>query len=174
MTTNTELKRNLIILAIIVIGIASRFIFKIPNFTAIGAIALFGGAYFKNKKLAFILPISILFISDLIIGLHNTMIFVYASFVLLIFIGTYLKHNKKPIFILGASLAGSVLFFLITNFGVWITGMGLTPSLIGVYIDGIPFFRSTIAGDLMFNAVFFTSAYLIFEKTKVLSTVNDN
>ena len=71
------------------------------------------------------------------------------------------------------SLSGSVLFYLITNFGVWISGMGLTPNLLGVYIEGIPFFRNMVIGDMVFNAVFFTSAYLIFEKTRVLATVND-
>ncbi len=173
MNTNKNLKFNLIVLAIIVIGILSRFVMNIPNFTALGAIALFSGAYFSNKKIAFILPISILLISDLILGLHKTMIFVYVSFALIILIGFLLRDSKKPLNILFGSLAGSILFYLITNLGVWISGMGISPTLLGVYTDGIPFFRTMLAGDLVFNAVFFTVAYFVLERSRVFATVND-
>jgi len=174
---NKDLRINLIIASFIVIGIVIGFITRlfvgIPNFTAMGAIALFGGAYLSNKKLAIIIPLMVLFITDLFIGLHNTMIFVYIPFTLIILMGIYLRKNKKPILIFGASILGSVLFYLISNLGVWITGMGYSPILTQVYIDGIPFFRNMLAGDLAFNAVFFTSAYFIFEKTTAIATVNE-
>ncbi len=173
MKTKNELRFNLVILLLIVAGISTRFFLNIPNFTAIGAIALFSGAYFSNKKLAFIMPLSILFISDLFIGFHKTMAFVYISFVLILSIGLMLRNNKNAWNVLFGSLAGSVLFFMITNFGVWFTGMGISPDLIGVYRDGIPFFRYTLAGDLVFNAVLFTVAHIIFEKSRILSWANE-
>lgn len=164
---------NLVVLALIILGISTRFFIDIPNFTAIGAIALFSGAFFTNRKLAFTLPIALLLITDIFLGFHNTMLFVYIPFMLLILIGFLLKQSTKPLHILAASIAGSVIFFIISNFGVWITGMGISPTLIGVYTDGLPFFRNTLASDLIFNAIFFTSVYFVFEKTSLLKTVNE-
>jgi len=166
---------NLVVLFLIIIGISTRFFFfiKIPNFTAIGAIALFSGAYFSNKRIAFVLPLAILLLTDIFLGFHKTMLFVYVPFIFTILIGFALRQNTKPILILAGSLAGSVIFFLISNFGVWVTGMGISPTLSGVYIDGIPFFRYTIASDLMFNALFFSSAFFLFEKTSLVKTVNE-
>ncbi|MBC8342934.1 MAG: hypothetical protein ISR55_04040 [Bacteroidetes bacterium] len=168
-----NLRINLIVTGLILIGFASRFFIEIPNFTAIGAIALFSGAYLSNKKLAIVIPVLILFVSDLILGLHKTMLFVYIPFLLIIFMGFYLQNNRKPLIILGASLLGSIVFYLISNFGVWVTGMGYSPVLSQVYVDGIPFFRNMIAADLAFNAILFTSAYYIFEKTTVISALNE-
>lgn len=173
MTENNSKKLNLILLIMIIAGISTRFFIHVPNFTAIGAIALFSGAWFTSKRLAFIFPLSIMLISDAIIGFHTTMPFVYLSFILIIFIGLYLRNHKNPLYILGGSFAGSVLFYLITNFGVWMTGMGLSDNLIQVYIDGLPFFRNMIAGDLTFNAILFGSAYLLFKKMSIFPVIND-
>jgi hypothetical protein len=171
MKSKQALVANLIILGLIILGMLSRFLINIPNVSAIGAIALFSGAYFSNKKLAIALPISILFLSDLVLGLHSTMIFVYASVILIIMMGFLLRNKKSILRIITGSLIGSVLFYLITNFGVWMTGMGISPTLAGVYADGIPFFRNMLIGDLLFNGILFGSAYLIFEKAKVLQKI---
>ena len=64
---------NLIVSMLVILGIASRFFIDIPNFTAIGAIALFSGAYFTNRKTALLFPLSLLFITDLFLGLHGTL-----------------------------------------------------------------------------------------------------
>lgn len=168
-----SVKTNLILFLLIVLGISTRFFIHIPNFTAIGAIALFSGAWFSNKKLAIVLPFLLLFITDAIIGFHNTMPFVYFSFLLIILIGFYLRTRKNPVLIFAGSLAGSILFYLITNFGVWMMGMGLSENILRVYIDGIPFFRNTLAGDLCFNTFLFSSAYLLFKKTSISPAVND-
>lgn len=178
MNTKDNLKINVLLAVLVTIGIATRFLSHTfdnypPNFTAIGAIALFSGAYFKNRKLAYVLPLAILFLSDLLLGLHSTMIFVYLSFAFMIYIGSRIQKDKSVLKIAGSSILGSLVFFLITNFGVWATGMGLHTNLSLVLIDGIPFFRNMLVGDLFFNAIFFGAAYFIFEKSGLFATANE-
>lgn len=134
------------------------------NFTPIAAMALFGGAYLKDKKLAFFLPMTALLISDLLLeiyngtGFHSTMLFVYGSMAISTSLGLLLRGREQRATIMVASLLGSFIFFMITNFGVWLvqsiypmTGAGLRDC----YVQAIPFFRGTLMGDLFYNLVFF-------------------
>jgi hypothetical protein len=137
----------------------SRLLPHPANFTPIAAMALAGGVYF-NKRIAFVIPLAALLISDLFIGFHNTIFFVYGSFVLIGFLGLWLQTHKKPLPILGATLLSSILFFVITNFGVWVTGGGwfyprTWQGLIECYALALPFFRNTVAGDLLYTGVLF-------------------
>lgn len=133
-----------------------RLLPHLPNFTPIAATALFGGTYL-NKKYAFIVPLLAMFISDIFLGFHATMPYVYGSFILTGAIGVWLKNHKNAKNVFGAAMLSSVLFFLITNFGVWVQGAyprdisGLLQS----YVMGIPFFRNTILGDLSYTGIFF-------------------
>lgn len=130
-----------------------------PNIAPITAMALFGGVYL-NKKYALIFPLLALFVSDLFLGFYGApmMLFVYGSFLLTGFIGIWVKNHKKPSIIIIASLFSSLLFYLITNFGVWLftplypkTFSGLLES----YTMAIPFLRNTILGDLLYTGLFF-------------------
>lgn len=145
-------------IALIAIGALSRLIQLPGNFAAIGAVALFGGAYIGSRNLAVIIPLTALFITDLVIGLHPDLFAVYFSYVLIVTIGMYLRKNPGVVNTLAASLVSSVLFFLITNFSVWVTGT-LYPKtfdgLVQCYTLAIPFFRNTFAGDLIFTAALF-------------------
>jgi hypothetical protein len=135
------------------------------NFTPIAAMALFGGTYLQNKKFAFIIPMLSLFVSDVMleltgkVGFHDQMIWVYGTMLLITFIGFYLRGRENKQHIVVASLVGSVIFFVLTNFGTWATGYygysfeGFT----NCYVAAIPFFRGTLLGDLSFNAIFFGS-----------------
>ena len=188
MRTDKKVQPNLIIAAIIVvgflIGILSRFT-EIPNFTALGAIALFSGAYFAKKKMSFAFPLLLLFVSNFILMMANgmdvsyffykAMIFVFAGYALIIALGRVISKNRNPLFIAGASIAGSVIFFLVSNFGVWITHTGTLPTntLMQVYIDGLPFLRPMLISDFAANAVFFTAAYFLIERNYTLATVNE-
>ncbi len=129
-----------------------------PNFTPVAAMALFGGAYFTDKKTAFIIPFATMFLSDIILGFHSTMWAVYLSFALIVMIGFSLRHGKKVSNILLASILSSVLFFVITNFAVWLSA-GIYPlsinGLTECYIAAIPFFSYTILGDLFYVGIFF-------------------
>jgi hypothetical protein len=135
-----------------------------PNFAPIAAMALFGGAYFTKKWAAFLVPLAAMFITDLFLGFHATMWAVYLSFILIVTLGMVLIKQKKIGNIFIASISASVLFFVITNFGVWITtpyfektGAGLAAA----YTAAIPFFHHTLLGDLFFVAIIFGAYELI-------------
>lgn len=130
-----------------------------PNMAPIAAMALFGGVYL-NKKYALIVPVVTLFISDLFLGLHSTMPFVYGSFLLTGLIGLWLKKHKNVAHVFAGTLLSSVLFFLITNFGVWLIGNMYPANFAGLmqsYTLAIPFFRNTLLGDLVYTGLFFGS-----------------
>jgi len=149
-------KQFFFVTALILIAIASRFT-GVPNVNPIVAIALFGGAYFADKRLAFIVPIFALFISDLIIGLHSTMWAVYGSFALIAVIGMYMKNRISFVSVPLAAVGSSVLFFVLTNFAVWLTGWyPMTfDGLVTCYTMAIPFFRNSLISDVVFAAVLF-------------------
>jgi len=150
--------RFMIIALIILVAAAIRLIPHYPNFTPIAGMALLGGSYFSNKKTAFIIPFVAMFLSDIIFGFHSTMWAVYLSFALIVMIGFSLRQSKKIYNIFLASVSASVLFFVITNFAVWISG-GIYPmsssGLIECYIAAIPFFHYTLLGDLFYSGIFF-------------------
>ena len=137
----------------------SRLLPHPANFTPIAAIALAGGVYL-DKRFALVLPLGVLLLSDLFIGFHSTIVFVYGSFMLIGFLGLWLRTHKKLLPIAGTTILSSILFFGITNFGVWLTGSGWSypgtwQGLIECYTLAIPFFRNTIAGDLIYTMVLF-------------------
>ena len=156
-----------VVLTLIILGAAfTRLIPHYPNFTAIGAVALFGGAYFNKKWLAFIVPLAALFLTDLIIGFYSQMWVVYLSFLLIVVIGMSLQGTKKPGKVILASISASVSFFIITNFAMWY-GSSLYPQnftgIIESYTAAIPFFSYTLLGDLFYVGIMFG----VFEIAKV-------
>jgi hypothetical protein len=144
--------------ALIIVAAFSRLLPHPANFTAIAGIALFGGVYLE-RRFAFIVPIAAMLISDYFIGFYSGMYWVYGSFVLIGLLGLWLKNHKRPLYVFGGTLASSVLFFVVTNFGVWMTpGSIYAPTwsgLVECYVAAIPFFRNTLSGDLFFVAVMF-------------------
>lgn len=147
----------------IVVAALTRLLPHAPNFTPIGAIALFAGAHL-DKKWRFVVPLGTMFLSDLFLGFHGTMPYVYGSFILSIFMGIYLQDKKSVAMIGLSSLLASVLFFLITNFGVWASSKMYTKDLSGLidaYTLGLPFFRNTLVSDLLFTAVLFYGYFFI-------------
>ncbi len=150
-----------------------------PNFTPIGAIALFGGAYLKNKYHAFLIPIASLWLSDLILNnfiftfysdftwFYPGFLWQYISFTLIIVLGYFFlkKINFKNVFI--TAISSSLLFFIITNFGVWISGSMYTldfQGLITCYVMALPFFKGTLLGFMCYSAFLF--GVLEFSKHK--------
>jgi len=137
-------------------GGLARLLPHAPNFAPIAAMALFGGAYL-NKKYAIIIPLVAMFISDAFIGFHDTMIYVYGAFALTGLMGIWLRKHKSIVNVFGATLFSSVLFYLITNFGVWAQGMYARDlsGLMQSYIMAIPFFKNTLLGNFFYTAMFF-------------------
>ena len=168
--------RNKFLILFIFLGALTRFFPPIANFTPLAAMALFGGAYLINKKWAFIIPLTAIFISDIIFEIYNgtgfypDMIFVYGSMALITCLGFYLRGREQRQTIMVASLTGSIIFFLLTNFGTWTTGYyGYTfTGLMNCYVAGIPFFKGTLLGDLFYNIVFFGGFALASRMTPIL------
>lgn len=139
---------------------ATRLLPHPPNFTPIAAMALFGGAHFANPLAAFAVPLSAMFLSDLLLGfgLHPVMPFVYGSFAFTVCLGRWLRARRLPLAVGVAALSGSVVFFVVTNLGVWLVG-DLYPrtldGLVTCYIAAIPFFRNTLAGDAGYTVALF-------------------
>lgn len=144
----------------IIAAVVLRLLPHLPNFAPIAAMALFGGVYL-NKKYALIVPLAAMVVSDIFIGFYNPWILasVYGSFILIGLLGLWLKNNKTVPNVIGASLLGSVGFFLITNFAVWAVPHSFYPhtlqGLMNSYMMGLPFFRNTLMGDLFYVSVMF-------------------
>jgi len=150
--------RFLVLAGMILFAAFSRLIPHPPNFTAVGAMALFGGAYFNKKSLAFAVPVIAMFLTDVILGLHPGMYAVYLSFILIVLIGMTLKDRIKLGNIFLASISASVLFFIITNFAQWLSFPLYSKDIAGLiecYVAAIPFFGYTILGDLFFVGILF-------------------
>ncbi|QQG42259.1 MAG: hypothetical protein HYV90_00685 [Candidatus Woesebacteria bacterium] len=159
------LKRLATPITFILIGAVARIIPHVPNFAPIGAMALFGGAY-MNKKQAFLLPVLAMILSDFIVGFDSLpmRLTVYGTFLMMVVVGIWLKKNLslKNVFI--SSLFASVLFFMTTNFSVWIFGSMYPHNIGGLgesYFFAIPFFRNTLLGDLFYSGAFFGGYELV-------------
>ncbi len=173
----------LIMLSGIAILAISRLVPHAWNFTPIAGMALFGGAAFRNKKLAFAVPIAAMLLSDVILelakpgsGFHSSMPYVYGAFLLITLLGFSLRNNRKPLPIIGASVLSTAIFFFVTNFGTW-ASQGLYPHTFGglmeCYAAGLAFLNYslhqsvltsiilTICGDLFFVSLFFGASYLL-------------
>lgn len=161
-------KRFFVILGITIFAAAMRLVPHPPNMTPIAAMALFGGVYFAGKRTALLVPLAAMYLSDLALGFfvydfgwfHGFMPFVYASFVITVCLGFLVRRRLTPLMVGGAALTGSVMFFIVTNFGVWLvsnlypkTGAGL----VSCYVAAIPFFRNTLAGNAFYTLVLFGS-----------------
>jgi len=145
------------------------------NVTAIGAMALFGGAYFSNRFAAFLVPLAAMLLSDVAIeamfrngltveqGFHFTQPFVYVSFILSVLIGFWIQAKPSVLRVVAGGLGSTTLFFVVTNFGVWMEGFyGHTlQGLVNCFVAAIPFHRNTLIGDVVYIAAMFGSYELI-------------
>lgn len=151
----------IIAIALIVLCVASRLLSLPANFSPIMAVALFSGFVFSNRKLALIVPIASMLLSDIVIGFHAVLVGVYISFALIVLLGMKLPALSVKN-VLGGSVAGAVLFFVVTNFAVWAEGWyGYTVAgLLTCYELAIPFFRNTLASSLLYSAILFGGIYI--------------
>ena len=154
------LYRTLLALALILLAAALRIAPHPWNFTPVGAMALFSGAVLRDRRLAFFFPLLALFLGDIFIGFHKLMFVVYASFLVNVAIGLWLRERRTIARITLATLLGAIQFFFVTNFAVWqfLSGFPHTASgLAACYIAGIPFFWNTLAGDTFYATLLFCS-----------------
>ncbi len=147
------------VIGIILIGICARFIPHPPNVTPLGGLALFSGVSL-SFPLGLFIPLITMFISDLVLGLHPTIPYVYGSFLLITMLGRHMKNKISVIHLTGLSVLSSLIFFLITNFGAWLTWDFYPKTISGLissYVMALPFFRNSLLGDLFFSIFFFYS-----------------
>jgi len=142
--------------AILFLGICSRLVFHAPNFTPVIALALFGGFYL-NKKYALLVPLVLMMLSDVLLGMHNIILFTWGSILFVTALGLWARKRKsfKTIFV--TSILSAIVFFIVTNFGSWLV-MGYPKTLEGFvqcYIAAIPFFRNTFFSTLVYSFVLF-------------------
>ena len=170
------------VLSLLVLGAAfSRLIPHPPNFAPIGAMALFGAAYFSRKGIALIIPIVAMWLSDLYLNnvvygqyfdhfvwFYQGFYWTYGAFVVIGLMGFAILKTVKVQLVLVGSLSASILFFLLSNFGVWFSGNMYSNDINGLitcYTAGLPFFKNTIIGDLVYCGVLFGA--FEFAQTKI-------
>ncbi|MBC7390905.1 MAG: hypothetical protein H7329_16980 [Opitutaceae bacterium] len=181
---NKDLLKTSVITLLILMAVFSRLIPHPSNFTAIGAIAIFSGFLIPNRLLSLIIPIAAMFISDLVI---NNLIYVSSDFVwvssgiIWIYLGIIAHSLSAIIFekptisrIAGASLLGAILFFILSNFGVWVGSGMYEKSISGIvlcYTAALPFFGNVLAGNLIFSVVLFGVYFILERKSQAFRTV---
>ena len=175
------------VLGLILIAAFARIIPHYPNFTPLCAIALFGGKYFNNKYIAYLLPLLALWFSDILINnfilnnyfdgftlFYSGFYWQYGSFILITLIGRKTLKNISFLRLLGISISSSLLFFIISNFGVWISSSFYSKDIFGLvecYVAAIPFYYGTLSGTIFYLFFLFGSYEFLSQK---LSEVTSN
>ena len=160
------LKKDTFAISLIFLMVFSRLIHHPPNFTPIIAVAIMSGYLFRNFYLSFLVLVISMLISDLFLGFYNLIFFVYISLFLINYIFFKIKTLINYKNLLFFSIIGSLIFFLISNFGVWFLGSLYEKSLTGLvecYILAIPFFLNTLLSTIFFSYSSFIF-FNIFEK----------
>lgn len=154
------INKNVFIVSAIVLAVLSRFLPHPPNFTPIAAIGLLAAQGFGFRWFTYLIPIISLFLSDLVLGLHVTIPFVYLSFIMIVTLGLLVKKVNFT-----SVLSSSVIFFLVSNLGVWL--FHYPKSIAGFlqcYTLALPFFLNTLLGDLVYAALLIYPFYVLQNK----------
>lgn len=152
---------------------ATRLLPHPPNFTSMTALALFGGAHFADRRLAYLVPLVALLFSDLLLGVYwswSSMAYdphmwvQYLCFALVVTLGLGLRQRRSVARTGGTMLLASTLFFIVSNFGVWVFE-GMYPQtaagLVACYVAAIPFFGNALLGDALFTLLMFGGLHLL-------------
>jgi hypothetical protein len=148
----------LIAAAMILLAAVLRILPHPWNFTPVGAMAIFSGSLFRNRWVAFLLPLIALFAGDLFVGLYKLMFIVYFSFAVSVVIGRRLARSRTVARVGGAVFLGALQFFVVTNFALWALGDFYPRTLAGLaacFANAVPLFPNTLAGDVVYAAVLF-------------------
>ncbi len=173
----SEKKLTYLFMGLLVVFVTiMRLVPHIVNIAPVAGLALFAGAYF-NRRYAIFLPIAVMFVSDLFIGFYSwkIMLSVYGSFALIGVMGSMLKENKTFFRVFGTTLAGSIVFFVVSNWAVWAFSSLYEPTLAGLmqsYVMGLPFLKGTIVGDFMYVGIFFGAYELALRSLKQKHSLN--
>jgi hypothetical protein len=168
---NSLITPRLILMTLAIFAAAMTRVIPHPwNFTAVGAMALFAGACIPNRWLSMIIPMSMMLVTDLILGFHNTMWAVYISFALITMLGWWMSKRQSTGAFISMSLIASVLFFFITNAAMWVVGFWETTPLYsrnisGLFLaiaEGIPFYSwNFLISQFVYGGVLFGIFYAV-------------
>lgn len=156
MTANNS--RVVALLSAILVAAVLRLVPHPPNVSPIDAMALFSGAYLGRRILAFVAPLGALLLSDLVLGFYHGQATVYFSVALIVMIGITALRQRSALRIGAAAVVSSILFFAITNFGMWLFSGFYPRTVEGLetcFVAAIPFFQNTLAGDLFYATLLF-------------------
>lgn len=163
------MKRNdlslLLVAALSLFIFLSRWLPHQPNLTPVIALCLFAGFLARGQVYGFLLPLSALVASDWLIGFYPGWGFTYVSLVGVLLAGAFLRPQLSSF--IGFGLGGAILFFLGSNYGVWMSSQMYPPTfggLLNCYQMGIPFFRSTVTGTLFFMTLFYFGYHFVSSK----------
>ncbi|MDN5923739.1 MAG: hypothetical protein L0H70_01925 [Xanthomonadales bacterium] len=171
--------RTLVITGMIAVAVAVRlFVHFVPgvfpyNFTPVAAMALFGGAYFSNRKLALLVPLLAMFVADMVIGLQTLSPVVYLCFAAMVLVGMLVLRGRTSALRVGLTAVGSATgFYLVTNFSVWL-GSGMyamsASGLLACYIAGLPFYQyGSLPGTLVWSTLLFGGFALLTRRFSAL------
>ncbi|TWG92984.1 hypothetical protein L599_001600000320 [Luteimonas sp. J16] len=179
----------LVLAAMILLAAMSRWLPLPPNFAPIEAIALFGGAYFASRRMAVLVPVLAMVVSDLGLGLARGAVYLdyltsaaylpslaanYLCVLATVALAFGLRGRVTGGRVLGYALAGSVLFFLVSNFAVWVTAFAVpgypacSAGLVPCYVAALPFFKTTLISTLAYSALLFGGFALLRSRLPVL------
>jgi hypothetical protein len=136
------------------------------HFTPLAASALFAAAMFRVRMLSLAVPLIAMALSDSVMGFYDwrVMAVVYAASAAPAAMALCVARLRSPLVLLSLAAASSIVFFLATNFAVWAFDGMYTHDLAGLsacYVAALPFFKSTIAGDLLWTCVLFGAYQLV-------------
>lgn len=170
-------QQRILFISLILGAMMTRLIPHAPNYTAVGAVALFGGFAFRSRALAFLVPMAAMFLSDLL--LNNTLYshlsqgfvwltsgfaFIYGGILISVVLGRYATRGFRLLPLLGAGAASILVFFLLTNFGSWLLLPQYTKDFTGLmlaYSMGLPFLLNQLLGTALYGTLLFGTAYLV-------------
>lgn len=179
----------LVLAAMILLAALSRLLPLPPNFAPIEAVALFGGAYFANRRLAFLVPVLAMLLSDIVLGFARGSTYLqyftssaylpsllanYLCIAATVALAFGLRGRVSGPRVLGYSLAGSVLFFVVSNFAVWLTAFmvpgypACDAGLLPCYAAAVPFFKTTLLSTLVYSALLFGGFALLRSRMPAL------
>tara|TARA_B100001778_G_scaffold60069_1_gene46719 strand:- start:224 stop:739 length:516 start_codon:yes stop_codon:yes gene_type:complete len=151
--------------------VISRMISDIPNFTATIALIMFTSYLIRDKFLSVLVILVSQIISDLYIGIYSSMFFVYGAYVFIALLSPIIMNKLSFKSVLISSLVTPTIFYIVSNFGVWITGSTYPLSLDGLimcYVAGIPFFDETLLSTVVFSVTIYVMMKLIVKEPEKL------
>lgn len=144
--------------ALIVCACLARLIPHAPNFTPILSIAMFAGASFNDRRIAFMVVLIAMLVSDAVLGYYSLAPLIYVTMALVVILGFWLRQHRSKLAVATIATLSSVLFFVISNLGVWQLTPLYTkdvPGLVACFVAAVPFFYNTLASTFMYSFVMF-------------------